>query len=223
MHNDVITEEKLGNLNILVYPDYDVESPREWDNIATLVCQHRNYRLGDEQDVDGALTQLLFDHMLQHHSRTIVKRFLDLHPGYVLYYGDGLECTAEYLITEVMDAGEKLDLLMECDDIYVTPISYYEHGDITIWCGRPNDPWDSGYLGFAYITREKAMKNGAPRKWRQWASERIQSEVSVYDTYLQGECCGYVVEDDNGEEVDSCWGFFSAEEAIEYAKDAVSA
>jgi hypothetical protein len=29
--------------------DTDAESPREWDNLGTMICSHRSYTLGDEQ------------------------------------------------------------------------------------------------------------------------------------------------------------------------------
>ena len=36
--------------NIKIYPDEDPESPREWDNLGTMLCKHRGYKLGDEKD-----------------------------------------------------------------------------------------------------------------------------------------------------------------------------
>jgi len=33
-----------------IYPDFDPPSPREWDNLGTMVCWHRRYILGDEHD-----------------------------------------------------------------------------------------------------------------------------------------------------------------------------
>ncbi len=35
-------------IDIEIYQDEDPESPREWDNLGTMVCFHRNYNLGDE-------------------------------------------------------------------------------------------------------------------------------------------------------------------------------
>jgi hypothetical protein len=49
-----------------------------------------------------------------------------------------------------------------------------------------------------------------------WA-DRLDGEVKVYDQYLTNDIWGYVVETENGVEVDSCWGFFGLEYAIEEA------
>ena len=35
--------------------DHDAESPREWDNLGSMVCAHRRYRLGDENGAAKAL------------------------------------------------------------------------------------------------------------------------------------------------------------------------
>jgi hypothetical protein len=45
---EVETIEK-DNCTIHIYPDDDPESPREWDNMGTMVCFHNRYNLGDEK------------------------------------------------------------------------------------------------------------------------------------------------------------------------------
>ena len=36
----------------------------------------------------------------------------------------------------------------------------------------------------------------------------LRGEVKVYDQYLQGDVYGYVIEDADGEEIDSSWGYY---------------
>lgn len=38
--------------------------------------------------------------------------------------------------------------------------------------------------------------------------EILRGEVEIYDQYLRGEVYGFIVEDDDGEHIDSCWGFY---------------
>lgn len=45
---DSIKTEKVGNLTIKIFHDEDPESPREWDNLGTMVCFHKRYTLGDK-------------------------------------------------------------------------------------------------------------------------------------------------------------------------------
>lgn len=42
------TYERNG-CTVTIHYDTDPESPRDWDNVGTMVCSHRNYNLGDEQ------------------------------------------------------------------------------------------------------------------------------------------------------------------------------
>lgn len=43
--------------------DGDSDSPREWDNVATFVCKHPHYSLGDKQNVKGVVEDLFSDHV----------------------------------------------------------------------------------------------------------------------------------------------------------------
>ena len=73
-----------------------------------------------------------------------------------------------------------------------------------------HDPWDSGQVGWIYVSKEDALKEfGSERMTgavRQKAEELMKSEVAVYDSYLRGECYGFELYK-NGELSDSCWGF----------------
>jgi len=42
---------------------------------------------------------------------------------------------------------------------------------------------------------------------REKAQALIEAEVATYDSYLRGDCWGFAIEDQNGETLDSCWGF----------------
>ncbi len=40
----------VNGLTGKIYTDKDAESPRDFDNLATMICFHRRYRLGDKHD-----------------------------------------------------------------------------------------------------------------------------------------------------------------------------
>jgi hypothetical protein len=42
------TFELSGNRELKIVSDFDVESPREWSNMGTMLCFHKRYNLGDE-------------------------------------------------------------------------------------------------------------------------------------------------------------------------------
>lgn len=45
-----MTKYRKGNKLLVIEQDTDCESPREWDNIGTMVCFHSRYNLGDEHN-----------------------------------------------------------------------------------------------------------------------------------------------------------------------------
>jgi hypothetical protein len=49
---EVVSTKRIENYEIEIIQDEDPESPREWDNLGTMVCQHRKYNLGDKHDYD---------------------------------------------------------------------------------------------------------------------------------------------------------------------------
>jgi hypothetical protein len=156
----------FGNYRIRVMADSDAESPRDWDNLGTMVCWHSRYNLGD---VDGS---------------------------------------REYESPEAA--------LKEIGDAIVLPLYLYDHSGITMNTTGFSCPWDSGQVGFIYVTLEKIREE---YKWKRITKKRreqivkyLTGEVETYDMYLRGEVYGFNItrEDEDGEEVDidSCWGFF---------------
>lgn len=124
------------------------------------------------------------------------------------------EDTISCAMADELSEGEKLQLVCDSDDIVVLPIAVYEHSGITMWLGSVDDhfdsQWDCSDVGFAYIEKETAMKEGALKEgddWKAWATNRMSSAMKVYDEYLRGECYGYEVEDEDGDFVDGCWGY----------------
>lgn len=105
------------------------------------------------------------------------------------------------------------------------PLYLYDHSGITMSTSPFGDRWDSGQVGWAYVTKSSAEKLGCVGP--EWDADRylkaIVGEVGTYDMFLRGDMYGYVVEDEDGEEVDSCWGFYGLDDVRMEAKEAASA
>ncbi len=43
-----MTTKTYRNIDIDILQDKLTEDPRQWDNLGTMICFHRNYNLGDE-------------------------------------------------------------------------------------------------------------------------------------------------------------------------------
>ena len=91
------------------------------------------------------------------------------------------------------------------------PVFLYDHSGLAMNTIGFHCPWDSGQVGYIYVTLEAVRKEfGAKRvtkSLREKAEDILRGEVVSYDAYLGGRVYGYVIEQD-GEEIDARWGFF---------------
>lgn len=230
-------KDTAGNKYTLTIEQDDyAESPRDWDNVCTIVCFHRRYILGDKHNYDDS--DEFFNDILHN------------------------VCGMKYEDFEELSTREKYKLACESDKIYIKELNLYDHSGLTISTssGYPyNDRWDAGCVGWVYVSKEKAIEEwgGIPEKdengefikiphehpngnvtysvkytpiteenWKEVAEYHMNGEVEVYDQYLRGDVygfkltktvveqeicphCGEVIREyEDEEEVDSCWGFY---------------
>lgn len=139
----------------------DFNNPRSWCNVATMVCWHPDYVLGDVQ--------------LPTDSETI----------------------SEYI-------EEK------CKESVALPLYLIDHSGIAMNTGGFSycdpDGWDSGQVGFIYITDEAAIEHGLQDSTDDELREMMKIEVSSYSSYLEGDVIGYTISY-NGDIKESCGGF----------------
>ena len=194
---------------ITIADDQDPMNPRtEWDNAGTMVCWHSRYNLGDVE----------YD---SRKSRSVPMSKNYNEPIDLLYELAGVY-RDEYLEEHDDDmSGSELYAKIEERGIVILPLSLYDHSGITMYVGSPSCNWDSGYVGYIYMTKETRESNN----WTiEQAIECLKSEVEVYDNYLTGEVWRFIVEDSDGEEVDSCSGYYGdngVKDAIEEAKSII--
>lgn len=101
-------------------------------------------------------------------------------------------------------------------DVIALPLYLYDHSGITMSTSPFSCRWDSGQVGFIYITAEQARNHFG---WKRITKSRydqliefLEGDVDVYDKYLTGDVYGYVIEDLDGEEIDACWGFYGTDD-----------
>jgi len=102
-------------------------------------------------------------------------------------------------------------------DVIALPLMLYDHGGISIstrsFYGRAQHAeWDSGQVGWITITKAQAIKKWGHKKFSKGVLARavkcLEGEVETYDQYLRGEVYGFDIKSPEGEDVDSCWGFY---------------
>lgn len=178
--NDLIVEtELIDKYQIDIIQDTDPESPREWDNLGTMVCFHSRYVLGDKHDYD--------------------------HRDY-----NGWNEMKKAIVRN-----ENVGVIL--------PLYLYDHSGITMNTTGFECRWDSGQVGFIFVSKKKIREEYnvkyVTQKVREQIEKHLVSEVETYDQYLTGDIYGYRITDTEKEEVlDSCWGFYGSDYCMEEAK-----
>ena len=108
----------------------------------------------------------------------------------------------------------------------ILPLYLYDHSGITMNTTGFSCRWDSGQVGFIVVDREMLLAlrgvKKITKKEREKLFEYLKSEVEEYDNYITGDAYGYVIEDEDEEEVDSCWGYLGdANYALSEAKSII--
>ncbi|MDF9301988.1 hypothetical protein P5P81_05385 [Tritonibacter mobilis] len=122
----------------------------------------------------------------------------------------------EAFLRDLVDTSDQRDLSMEQlrdraeREAILLPVFLYDHSGLAMNTIRFHCPWDSGQVGYVYVTLEAVREEfGAKRvtkALREKAKDILRGEIVSYDAYLGGRVYGYVIERD-GEEIDACWGF----------------
>jgi hypothetical protein len=119
-------------------------------------------------------------------------------------------------------AGLKEAILNDNPKAIILPIYMYDHSGITINTTGFHCNWDSGQIGFIFISREKIREEYSAKnvsaKLRARVTTYLEGEVETYDQYLRGEIYGFVAKDEDGEEIDSCWGYYDKDHMVDEAK-----
>lgn len=175
---------------------------KECGHIGTMACWHRRYTLGDEQPKVSP----------SEYTYALARAVDDTLPS----WGDATDADAQRA-HEVFTA-QYLSL----------PLYLYDHSGITMSTTPFSCPWDSGQVGFIYVSRKRAAE--------EWGEDYIDvrvlaglvAEVEVYDQYLTGDVYGYEIEEaesfekkslktgfteelDEWNDYDRCGGFYGSD------------
>lgn len=108
---------------------------------------------------------------------------------------------------------------------HVFPVYAYIHSGVALSLGRGgqfSDPWDSGQIGYCLVSKESFGTEPQVISWGTipTAYDAAKGYLEAWNQYLSGQVYGYEVEDEDGNDVDSCWGFYGYDYAVKEAKEA---
>lgn len=182
------------------YIDNDSEDPRSWDPLATMLCWHRNYSLGDKNKYDS-IEDVLRDLCEQ--------------------YNLDVDTIFEYKDTENTPKQRDRRIMEDLKEHVCIKFLYlYDHSGITISLDDFRDPWDSGIVGVIFMDKETTLENfpnADDINWYVIAEEHLRDEVREYDQWITGDIYGYTLEkvttceccgSEERETIDSMGGFY---------------
>ncbi len=100
--------------------------------------------------------------------------------------------------------------------LIVIPVFMYDHSGLSVNTTGFSCPWDSGQIGFIYVSKESIRNEYSCKrisnKLKEQVKEMLVSEVDSYNQYLSGDVYGFNVTDrQSEEELSSCYGFFGTD------------
>lgn len=213
----------------------EMYDPREYENICTMFCGHRDYILGDVQLQRGEdVRSTIIEHFnLEMKCESCGKEIIQ-EDWHMYYHAEDADMD-DFGEDQYKCGGD--NIAPSLDDLYIMPLYLYDHSGISISTSgfRHVDSagWDWGTVG-AIAVPHKDMEEDLKSEWRktthvdktddEFVEWLMRNEVNTYDLYLTGQCFGYVVEDKaTGEEMDSCWGFLGTDSVEEELNGAMEA
>lgn len=135
--------------------------------------------------------------------------------AFLVHYHRDFYLSRDSVITEddarAWYQGEEIEQVTE---YWIFPVAAYIHGGVALALGNgrgfPDYCWDVCHCGLVLLAREEWADEAAARKY-------AEAKIQEWNYYLSGQVYGYVVEDQDGEHIDSCWGFIGEYDDDEYS------
>jgi len=120
---------------------------------------------------------------------------------------------------------DELTALVARADVYSLPLYLSYHSGLAMNTTGFSCPWDSGQIGYTYVTREKVLSefgvDVVDTKLLEKIYTYLRAEVATYDAYLRGDVYGYTILDSDGETVHSCYGYYDTGDCRLQAENAL--
>jgi hypothetical protein len=120
---------------------------------------------------------------------------------------------------------DEIESIIEDKEMVYLPVYAYIHSGVMLNTGGFSCPWDSGMSGVIAVSKDKIRQEYNTKRITQKILEqvtsRLKAEVEEFSKYLNGEVYGFQVKDESGDIVESCYGFYSEEDAEAEGKAAL--
>lgn len=104
-------------------------------------------------------------------------------------------------------------LKKEYDARVILPVYLYDHSGLRISTQPFSCPWDSGQIGFVYVSAEKIRSEFNVKRINKSLLQEIEkiiiAEIQTYDDYISGNVYGYCIREKSTDMIaSSCYGYY---------------
>lgn len=204
-HNDSLrVVEKIE-----IWRDQIPSSPRDWDSLGEMVIRKAMDFGGDRQICEDQMQALI----------TRCKGLPDWGSGNYPEYDDLVE---RYDNDEISEQEYKAELQALADKYRQAPLVWLPvfalmHSGIWLSTSKSFNgytcQWDTSFAGIIYVENDKMIEEYGDLSTdsRGKAIACLEAEVKTYEQYLQGDIYGFTTLDSEGDEIDSCGGFYGSD------------
>lgn len=198
-----ITTTDGRKFRLVIEQEESPEDPRSWDNLGTMLCYNRSYRLGDCNTNRETKEQLA----------EICRK-----------YGKSDEEIDE------MTFAEEVQFILDQDNVCGLPLWLYDHSGISISTRRAC-LWDSSFVGLIFVEKDFYLAQTCLKDetdWKAKAKKTLEGEIETYSDFLEGNVYQWTLYestvvirqsmdgkelsreiDEEGEVIDSMGGFYN--------------
>lgn len=206
---DIVHEEKLNDMSISIIYDMDSESPSNWDdNNLFLVGYDREFTVNAPKvyrKLPQGVTRSKEDKGYTLFSQSELVRYFNPEKVCPMCEGDNIEARGnKHYCFNCEDTFDNVKELKPdvFNEYHVFALSAYIHSGVRLYLGTNKVcQWDSGSVGAVLVSKEE---------WKEesQAVKVAEGLVESWNDYLSGNVYGYIIKDENGSEVDSCYGYY---------------
>lgn len=205
-----------------IVQDTDPEDPCEsLELFGDMVCWHSRYTLGHEQpgrdisDLDWMQHKLasecgvFLDDRIDYLNNNFYTKKVSEFEKDTTYTGHKTPHQRAYELADQLEeelVRKTFDKYFFCAELYLM-----DHSGISISMSDFRDCWDSGRVGYIYISKTKAKQDLNVSRFTKKQIKRVYEafnrSVKCYDDYLRGYVYGYNIVDKDEAVEEACYGF----------------
>jgi hypothetical protein len=203
-HDDSLrTVEKIE-----IWHDQIPPNPRKWDNLGEMVIRKVMDLCGDRTVGDDDMRSLM----------DRCRGLPDWESGDYPEHDDLVERYDNDEISEKEYRAEGQELINKYKKEPLVWLPIYALVHSGIWLSTTKSfngytcQWDTSFAGIIYAENEKIIEEygDLSAESRAKAIACFEAEIKTYEQYLQGDIYGFSTLDAEGEQIDSCGGFFGS-------------